>query len=71
MSKEPLVVPRQSDTLYPLPSPFRAKVRSFTVAASKEPISKGKNSRYLNFIPLVKKDAVGISRNKQEPQAKA
>ena len=52
-------------------SPFRVKVRSATVAACKDATSKEKNSRYLNFIPLVKKVAVGLSRNKKEPQAKA
>ena len=65
MSKEPLAVPRQSDTLYSVPSPFRVKVRSATVAACKDATSKEKNSRYLNFIPLVNKDAVGISRSKK------
>ena len=65
MSKEPLAEVRQSVTLYSVLSPFRVKVRSSTVAACKDATSKEKNSRYLNFTPLVNKDAVGISRSKK------
>jgi hypothetical protein len=71
MSKEPLADSSQSDTLYSVLSLFRVKVRSATDAACKVATSKGNMSRCLNFIPLVKKGAVGISRNKKEPQAKA
>ena len=65
ISKEPLAASWQSETLYSVKSLLIEKVRSATEAACKDATSKEKNSRYLNFIPLVKKVAVGISRNKK------
>jgi hypothetical protein len=50
MTKEPVAASWQSVTIYPVLSPFRVNVRSLTEAACKDATSKGKNSRYLNFI---------------------
>ena len=54
MTKDPLAVVRQSDTLYSVPSPFRVKVRSLTEAACKDATSNGNMSRHLNFIHVAK-----------------
>ena len=51
MTKGPLAVVRQSDTLYSVPRKSRVKVRSSTVAACKDATSNGNMSRLLNFIP--------------------
>lgn len=49
MTKGPLAVVRQSDTLYSVPRKSRVKVRSSTVAACKDATSNGNMSRLLNF----------------------
>ena len=55
MSKDPLAVSKQSDTLYSVPSPFSVKVRSLTEAACKDATSKGNMSRVLSLIPTANK----------------
>ena len=52
MTKGPLAVVRQSDTLYSVPRKSRVNVRSSTVAACNDVTSNSNKSRLLNFIHI-------------------
>ena len=54
ISKDPLADSRQSETMYPLLSAFREKVRSASEAACKDATNNGNMSRLSNFIRLSK-----------------